>query len=167
MATPAFLAAILQNARETAEQGDEYVVDGRGGARLQLRGIGQRQRRKDEIDRGRQQGDDHHDQQILQGRFQQVHVVGAQREAGADDRPHQRGYEHRADDDGCGIDIEADGSQDDGESQDPDVGPAEPDGALDALCGVCGVHVRADIDILPDQRLNIGIEVFVHLLFLF
>ena len=146
----ALLAAVFQNSGHAAEKGDEDVVDGGAGTGLQFGGIHQRQGREQEKQRGSQQGDDHHHQQVFAGRFEQVHVVGAQRQSGADDGPHQRGHQHGTDDNGGGIHIQADGRQDDGEGQNPGVGAVEPDGRLDALARALGVNLVEDVAVIPD-----------------
>lgn len=60
-------AGVLQDAGETAEQGDEYVVEGRVGARQQLGLVLQLQRREQVEERRSEDADHHHDGKILQG----------------------------------------------------------------------------------------------------
>ena len=147
----ALFAAAFQDAGQAAEKGDNHVVDGGGGAGFQLRGIHQRKRREDEEERGGRKGNDHHYQEVLGGRFEEVQVVGSQGQAHADDGAHEGRDQHGADDDRRGVDIEPHGSQHDGESQNPDIGPAEPNARLDALGGAFRVHIFEDIGVIPND----------------
>ena len=135
----ALLAAVLQNARQTAEKGDEHIVDGGAGAGLQFRGIHQRQGRHNEKEGGCHQRDEHHDHQVAPGRLEKVQVIGSQRQTGADNGPHERGNQHGANNHCRGIHIEAHRGNDDREGKNPDIGAPEPDTALNALGGPSSV----------------------------
>ena len=131
----ALLAAILQDARQAAEQGDKHIVNGGAGAGLKLRGIHQRQGRYNEKEGGCHQRDEHHHQQVAPGRLEKVQVVGSQRQTGADNRAHERGDQHGADNHRRGVYIEAYRGDNNGKSENPDIGAPEPDIAFDALGG--------------------------------
>ena len=122
---------MLQHAGNAAEEGDEHVVDGRPRARQQLRGVAEPQRRYEEVQARHHYADAHHHHKILEAVLEETRVVGAQAEAEADDGPHHGGYEHGADDDRNGIDIQAYRRYDYCACENDDVGPPEVDVLLD------------------------------------
>ena len=157
------LAAVLQDAGEAAEEGDQHVVDGRRRAGVELRRGDGLQRGDDVEERGEDQRHDDHDEQVHRGELQELGVSGPQRQAHADDRPHQRGDEHRADDDGRGIDAQAGRSDHDRAGKDPDVGAAEGDGRADPVAGRDGVHLALDPDDFSksgEEVLPVGLHAF-------
>ena len=109
------LAGSGHDAGQSAEGGDEHIVDGgtRTGQKFRL---GIAQRRQQEVEGGSQQADNHHHQQVANRLAQQFHVVDTHRKAHPVDRSHQGGNQHGADDDGGGVDIQSHRSDDDGEA---------------------------------------------------
>jgi len=87
------------------EEGDEYVIDRRRSTRQQLR-LRLLQRTDEEVNRSGEYADKHSDTKVLQRALQEVKVIRPHSEPHPDDRSHERGDEHRADDDGSRIDIE-------------------------------------------------------------
>ena len=92
-----FLAGVLQHSRHSAEGGYKHIVDGRVGSGKQLGLLGELQRRDDEIQGGGKNGDADHHREILQGFLDEGGVIGTQAQTEAQNRAHQRGYEHRTD----------------------------------------------------------------------
>ena len=89
----------------TTEEGDEYVIDRRRSTCQQLR-LRLLQRTDEEVNRSGEYADEHSDTEVLQRTLQQVKVIRPHSEPYPDDRSHERGDEHRTDDDGSRIDIE-------------------------------------------------------------
>ena len=116
----AVLARLRHDARQTAEQRDQHVVGRRNGARQQLAAV-RRQRRKEKVDRRGDDRDDEHQHEVAQRLLQQVEVVDAQREPDSHDRAHDGRNEHRADDYGGGVDVQAQRGDHRGEDQHPEV----------------------------------------------
>lgn len=145
------LTAEGDDARRTATQGDEHVVERRRRAGEQLR-LGLAERGEEEIDGGRDDADERGHKIVFHGPLQQLEVIDAHREAHADDGTHKRRYEHRTDDDGGGIDIQAEGGDEDGEHQDPEVRSVERH-ALAYLLGdgLLVLLVGHDIEILSQH----------------
>ena len=142
--------AVLQDAGQTAEKGDEHIIDGRTGPGFQLRGIDQVQRRDQEKECRCRQGDKDHHQQVLESELEQVQVIGPHRQSQTDDRSHQGGDEHSADDDRRGVHIESHGSDDDGKSKNPYIRPPEPDSVLDPPGSAVGIDMVVDIGVVPE-----------------
>ena len=94
------LAGHLHYACGSAEQGYHDIEDGRARAGFQLRGVGQLEGRKQEIQGGSGQGDAHHHQQVPCRVAEEFDVVYAARQPYADNRAHKGGYQHGADYDG-------------------------------------------------------------------
>ena len=101
------LAALLEYSRETAEEGNQNIINRRVCPRKELGRIVQAKRGDQEVQEGSHETDAHHHEQVLSGSLHQVEIIDAQTEAKAENRSHQRGYEHRTDDDRNGVDIEA------------------------------------------------------------
>lgn len=137
------LARRGHDAGESAEGGDQHVEDGGPGSRQQFR-LRVAERGEQEVQGGGDQTDADHQSEVACRALEQLHVEGADGEADSVDGPHQRGDEHRADDDGGGVDVEPDGGDEDGEEEHPDVDAAELHRLRDGVDG--GLHVGVAVD---------------------
>ena len=75
----------------------------------------------------------HH--KIAHGALDEVKVAHAHSQTDADDGAHERRYEHRADDDGCRVGVEAQRGYEDGQNKDEDIGAAKGHTVADGLLG--------------------------------
>ena len=104
----------------TTEEGDEYVIDRRRSTRQQL-GLRLLQRTDEKVNRSSEDADERSDTEVLQRALQQVKVIRPHSEPHPDDRSHERGDEHRTDDDSSRIDIETERSDEDRCDEDPEI----------------------------------------------
>ena len=137
--------------RQSAEESDQHVVSRRNRARQQL-ALRSAQRRNDEIERRGQNAHKHHEAEIAHRTLQQVEIVDADRQSHAHDRAHQRRNEHRADNDGRRVDIQAQRSYERRENQHPQVRAAKIDPATDIVHHlVLQGAVLAQIETVPEK----------------
>ena len=118
------------------------------------------QRGQQKIECGGGQTDADKDAQVAQRQANQPQILDTGTIADTDDRPHQRRDQHGADDDGGGVDVEADRGDQDGEKKHPQIGAADRNAATDRLVDHLGVIlVMAEM-----EQATQGIAVFFHVL---
>ena len=140
------LAGVFQDAGQAAEECNQHVVNSGVGAGQQFRRILQAEGAEEEIQGGSQNADAHHNGQVLERIEHQIPVQSAQTKPEAQDGTHHRRNEHRADDDGNGVDIQAHGGYHNGESQDENVGAPEGDVLANGRGGFLQRQVVLHID---------------------
>ena len=143
------------NARRTAEEGNQHIVE-RGRRTGQQLTLHLREGRKEEIDGGRQHTDERCHPEILRSPCQQSQVARTQRQPHADDRPHEGRNKHGADDDGCGVDVQPQRRNEYGKDEHPQIGAAKRHAAADLgyhLFFVLLIRQQVEIDPRPLQQI--------------
>ena len=139
------LPGVADAAGQTAEQGDQHIPYGGGGAGDHFAG-GRRQRRQGKVDGGSDQTDDHLGAEASGGPAQHGQIADSQGVAHGEDPAHQRRHQHGADDYRRGVHIQTDGGNKDGHDQNPHIGAVDMGVFLHHLVqGLIAHHVAPQV----------------------
>ena len=145
------LARQLQDTRYAAKKRNHHVIDGRVGTCEQFGRIVSLQWCHQKIQRRGNERDGKHDAEVLERLHEQFGVVGAEPHTKTDDRTHQRRNQHRANDDGNGVDIQSHTGDNDGHEQDIDCRSTEGDVIADVLTRGLDVNVVRQPQLLAEK----------------